>query len=74
MSTETQGITQYQIQRMYLGPDATVRANVQGDNEIIVNPGIAAIHLSYEQAFRLARQLGDALLAHDLMFGTGRAL
>jgi len=74
MTNDTAGITQYQIQRMYLGPEAVVRANVQGDNEIIINPGIAAIHLSYAQAFRLARQLGDALLAHDLMYGTGRAL
>ena len=70
-TNEVAGTTTYQIQRTYLAPDATVRANVQGDNEIIVNAGIGAIHLSYKQAHRLARQLGDAMLAHDLMYGTG---
>lgn len=71
MQNSTAGTTQYQIQRTYLAPDATVRVHVQGDDEFILNAGIGAVHLSYKQLHKLIREGGDALLAHDLMYGTG---
>ena len=69
--TEVAGVQQYRIQRAYLAPDATLRVHVQAPGEFILNAGECAIHLSYRQLHKLIREGGDALLAHDLMYGTG---
>lgn len=70
-TTQAAGIPAYQIQRTYLAPDARLRVNVQGDGEFILNAGVGAVHLSYAQLHKLIREAGDALLAHDMLFGTG---
>ena len=58
----------YNINRIYTGPDVPMDAAPVGPDEIVVNIGLVAAHITPSQARELQRVLGAARLEHDIKY------
>lgn len=61
-------MSSYNINRIYTGPDVPMDAAPVGPDEIVVNIGLVAAHITPAQARELQRVLGAARLEHDIRY------
>ena len=65
-STETAGTPSYVINRVYLDDATPLTAASTGREQIVLNIGAVAVHLSPAKSFELQRAITQARLEHDI--------